>query len=144
MEATHRFFRLGVAVDNYSDPKLMRMVAATLGRDDVVLAVSTAGRATEVIDAVSIAKQYDARVVAVTKPESPLARLADLPLVFHVPETPDTLKPTASRYALLAAIDLVAASTAYRKPHETQERMRRIKYALASGSDGRAEEPLGD
>lgn len=143
-EATHRFFRLGIAVNNYSDPKLMRMAAATLGKDDVVLVVSTAGRASEVIEAASVAKQYGALVIAVTKPESRLAMLADIPLVFHVPETSDTLKPTASRYALLAAIDLLAASTAYRKPHETQERMRRIKYALANASDGQAEEPLGD
>ena len=31
-EAMNRFFRLGVAVSNYSDGQLMRMVAATLGK----------------------------------------------------------------------------------------------------------------
>ena len=143
-EVTHRFFRLGISVSDYSDPHLMRMIAATLGRSDVVLAVSTTGRAAEVIDAVTIAKQYGALIVAVTKPKSRLAALADIPLVLHVPETPNALKPTASRYALLAAIDLLAASTAYRKPREAQELMRRIKYALVSSSDGGADEPLGD
>lgn len=143
-EVTHRFFRLGIAVNNYSDPHLMRMIAATLGPDDVVLAVSTAGRAAEVIDAVTIAKQYGALIVAVTKPQSRLAELADVALLLSVPEAPNALKPTASRYALLAAIDLLAASTAYRKPREAQEHMRRIKYALVSSSNGRADEPLGD
>lgn len=143
-EVTHRFFRLGVAVSNYSDPQLMRMIAATLDRNDVVIAVSTTGRANAVLDATAVARQYGAFVVAVTKPDSPLAALADVPLLLHVPEAPNALKPTASRYALLAAIDLLAASTAYRKPSETQERMRRIKYALANSSDGRADEPLGD
>jgi RpiR family transcriptional regulator, carbohydrate utilization regulator len=143
-EVKHRFFRLGIAVTNYSDPHLMRMIAATLDRNDVVIAVSTSGRATEVIDAVTVAKQYGALIVAVTKPKSRLAALADIPLLLHVPEAPDALKPTASRYALLAAIDLLAASTAYRKPHEVQERMRRIKYALVSSSNGGADEPLGD
>ncbi len=143
-EITHRFFRLGTAVSDYSDPHLMRMIAATLDRNDVVIAVSTTGKAIEVIEAVTVAKQYGALIVAVTKPKSRLAALADIPLVLHVPEAPDALKPTASRYALLAAIDLLAASTAYCKPHEAQERMRRIKYALVSSSNGGADEPLGD
>lgn len=143
-EVTHRFFRLGIAVANCSDPHLMRMIAATLGRNDVVVAVSTTGHAAEVIDAAAIAKQYGALVVAVTKPKSRLAAMADIALCVHVPEAPNPLKPTASRYALLAAIDLLAASTAYRMPHEAQEQMRRIKYALLNSSDGSADEPLGD
>jgi DNA-binding MurR/RpiR family transcriptional regulator len=143
-EVTHRFFRLGIAVADCSDPHLMRMIAATLARNDVVIAVSTTGHAAEVIDAAAIAKQYGALIVAVTKPNSRLAALADIPLVLHVPEAPNPLKPTASRYALLAAIDLLAASTAYRKPREAQELMRRIKYALVNSSDGSADEPLGD
>ncbi len=143
-EVTHRFFRLGVAVANYSDPQLMRMIAATLDENDVVIAVSTTGEVAEVIDAVTVARQYGARVVAVTKPGSRLAALADIPLVLHVPEAPNALKPTASRYALLAVIDLLAASTAYRKPQEAQERMRRIKYALVNSANGDAGDPLGD
>jgi RpiR family transcriptional regulator, carbohydrate utilization regulator len=143
-EATNRFFRLGIAVTNHSDPQLMRMAAATLGKGDVVMAISTSGRAEEVIEAVSIARQYGARVVALTKPGSRLAALADIPLLLHVPEATDPLKPTASRFALLAALDLVAAATAYRRPREAQELMRRIKYALVSASNGGIGEPLGD
>ena len=143
-EVKHRFFRLGIAVTNYSDPQLMRMIAATLGKNDVVIAVSTTGRAEEVIEAAAIAKKYGALIVAVTKPKSRLAVLADISLGLYVPEAPNALKPTASRYALLAAIDLLAASTAYRKPREAQEHMRRIKYALVSSSNGGADDPLGD
>lgn len=143
-EVKHRFFRLGVAVANYSDPQLMRMIAATLDRNDVVLAVSTSGEVSEVIDAVAVAKRYGATVVAITKPQSRLAAMADIALMLHVPEVPNTLKPTASRYALLAAIDLLAASTAYRRPHEAHERMRRIKYALVNAAHGEVGDPLGD
>ena len=50
-EIENRFFRLGIAVNHSSDPRLMRMIAATLGRGDVVLAVSTSGNMTEVIEA---------------------------------------------------------------------------------------------
>jgi RpiR family carbohydrate utilization transcriptional regulator len=143
-EAKHRFFRLGVAVSNYSDGQLMRMVAATLDKRDVVLAISATGKPKEIVDAVTIAREYGATVIAVTKPNSPLAAVADIPLGLYVPETPNALKPTASRFAFLAAIDLLAALTAYRSPRETQERMRRIKYALGNFGDGEAEGPLGD
>lgn len=143
-EAKYRFFRLGVAVSNYSDGQLMRMVAATLEKKDVVLAISTTGKPKEVMDAVAIAKEYGATVIAVTKPNSPLAAAADITLGLYVPETPNALKPTASRYAFLAAIDLLAALTAYRSPRDTQERMRRIKYALGKFGGGEADGPLGD
>jgi len=143
-EVQNRFFRLGVAVSHASDPRLMLMIAATFGRDDVVIAISTTGAAKEVIEAASIAKHYGALVVAITKPQSKLASIADITLGVHVPEAPDALKPTASRYAILATIDLLAASTAYCKPLEAQGRMRRMKYELMKGSDGDAEGPLGD
>lgn len=143
-EAKHRFFRLGVAVSNFSDGQLMRMVAATLDKMDVVLAISATGKPKEIVDAVTIAREYGATIIAVTKPNSPLAATADISLGIYVPETPNALKPTASRFAFLAAIDLLAALTAYRSPRESQERMRRIKYALSNFGDGEAEGPLGD
>jgi hypothetical protein len=62
----------------------------------------------------------------------------------YVPETANALKPTASRYAFLSALDLLAALTAYSNPRETQERMGRIKYALVNFGDGEADGPLGD
>jgi RpiR family carbohydrate utilization transcriptional regulator len=143
-EVQNRFFRLGIAVSHTSDPKLMRMIAATLGPDDVVIAISTSGAASEVIEATAIARQYGALSIAITKPQSRLASIADIALGVYVPEAPDALKPTASRYAFLAAIDLLAAATAYCKPLEAQARMRRIKYELLKGSDGDAKGPLGD
>jgi len=142
-EVEHRFFRLGIAVSHASDPKLMRMMAATLGRNDVVVAISTTGNSAEVIEAASVAKRYGALIVAVTKPGSRLADIADIALCVHVAEAPDALKPTASRYALLAVIDLLAASTAYCKPREAQARMRRIKFELMK-ANGSAGDPLGD
>jgi RpiR family transcriptional regulator, carbohydrate utilization regulator len=125
--AKHRFFRLGIAVSNYSDGELMRMVAASLDKKDVVLAISMTGKPRTIIDTATIAKEYGATIISITKPNSPLAMLSDISLGLYVPETPNALKPTAARYAFLAALDLLAATFAYRNPRETQERMRRIK-----------------
>ncbi len=73
-EVENRFFRLGVAVSHTSDPHLMRMMAATLGSTDVVIAVSTTGKAADVIEATTIAKRYGALAIAVTKPKSRACR----------------------------------------------------------------------
>ena len=129
-EVENRFFRLGIAVNHSSDPRLMRMIAATLGRNDVVVAISTTGIIAEVIEAAMVAKQYGALVIAMTKPQSRLAAVADITLGFHVPEAPDALKPTASRYALLGGHRPVGDINRLLKPREAQERMRRIKYEL--------------
>lgn len=143
-EVENRFFRLGIAASHSSDPHLMRMKAATLGSTDVVIAVSTTGKAADVIEATKIARRYGALAVAVTKPGSELAAIADIALCIHVPEAADVLKPTASRYALLTTIDLLAAATAHCRPREVQERMRRIKMELIRSTGGKADEPLGD
>lgn len=144
VEAKHRFFRLGIAVSNYSDGQLMRMVAATLDKRDVALMISTTGKPKAIIDAATIAKEYGSTVIAITKHNSPLFMIADISLGLYVPEAPNALKPTASRFAFLAALDLLAALTAYRSPREAQERMRRIKYALGNFGEGDADAPLGD
>jgi len=143
-EAKFRFFRLGIAVSNYSDGELMRMVAASLDKKDVVLAISMTGKPRAIVEAATIAKEYGATIISITKPNSPLAMLSDISLGLYVPETPNALKPTAARYAFLAALDLLAATYAYRNPRETQERMRRIKYALVNAGSGDADGPLGD
>jgi DNA-binding MurR/RpiR family transcriptional regulator len=47
-------------------------------------------------------------------------------------EYPDTLKPTATRFAALAVIDLLAAATGYRMGPAARETLRRIKRAMAA------------
>lgn len=143
-DAQYRLFRYGISVTAYSDAQLMRMVASTLGADDVVIAISATGRSTEVVDAAQLARQYHARVIAITQPGSPLAGAADTVLGITIPEIPDVLKPTASRYAFLVVVDLLATGVAYRLGRDAQETLRRIKYHLVKLRDGDVLEPLGD
>ena len=61
-----------------------------------------------------------------------------------MPEIPDVLKPTASRFAFMATIDLLATGIAYQLGSEAQETLRRIKYNLMNFREGEVLEPLGD
>src|SRR4029079_18136788 len=86
-EAKFRFFRLGIAVSNYSDGELMRMVAANLDKKDVVLAISMTAKPRAIVEAATLVKEYGATIISITKPNSPLAMLSDISLGLYVPET---------------------------------------------------------
>ncbi|MDQ0138639.1 MurR/RpiR family transcriptional regulator [Cupriavidus necator] len=150
-EARHRLARLGLPVASYQDALLQKMVAATLGRDDVVLAFSASGRVPEMLASCDIAREYGARLVAVTALGSPLAARADVLLPVRTLETDFIFKPSASRYAMLMVLDVLATQCALLQPDQSKERLRRLKYVLDShrgdsgpgkGPDSR--QPLGD
>jgi DNA-binding MurR/RpiR family transcriptional regulator len=143
-ETGYRLFRYGVVVSAHSDPYLMRMTAATLKPNDLVIAISATGRTREVIEAVELAKHYRAKTICITAPDTDLARTCDVRLTVDVPEFPDTMKPTASRFAFLAIIDLVSAAAGYRIGSPALETLRRIKYTVLSHRKGKELEPLGD
>ncbi|MCP4380605.1 MAG: MurR/RpiR family transcriptional regulator [Hyphomicrobiales bacterium] len=143
-DTQYRLFRYGINVTAYSDVYLMRMAASTLGNNDVVIAISATGRTQEILGAVQLAQDYHAKVVAITKPNSELARVADTAITIDVPESSNVLKPTASRYAFLVVVDLLATGCAYRLGADAQETLRRIKYNLLNFRHGEVLEPLGD
>ena len=143
-ETQNRLFRYGVPVAAYSDPYLMRMTASTLKPGDVVLAISATGRTREVVEAMELGRHYGARGICVTAPDSDLARASDVGLTVAIPEYPDMLKPTASRFAFLTVVDLVSVAVGYRLGGGARETLRRIKYNVLSHRDGTELEPLGD
>ena len=145
-ETQYRLFRYGITVSAHSDPYIMRMTASTLRPNDLVIAISATGRTREVIESVELAKQYRAKTVCITAPDTDLARVCDVQLTLAIPEYPDTLKPTASRFAFLAAIDLMSVAAGYRLDGAARESLRRIKYNVLShrGGGGKEMEPLGD
>lgn len=143
-ETQYRLFRYGVVVSAHSDPYMMRMTASTLKPDDLVIAVSATGRTREVIGAVALAKHYRAKTICITAPDSELARLCDVRLTVEIPEFPDTMKPTASRFAFLAIIDLISVAAGYRLGASALETLRRVKYNVLTHRQGKELEPLGD
>lgn len=139
-----RLFRFGISVASYTDAYLMRMVVATVQPDDVVIIISATGRTRELIEAAEIAREYNARVIALTRSGSRLAETADIGLTVDVPEIVNVLKPTASRFAFLAALDLLATGVAYRLGPEAHQTIRRVKLNQVRKSGGDILEPLGD
>ena len=131
-EAQHKLFRLGVAVAAYSDPHLQAMSAATLGPDDVVLAISQTGSARDVIETTGVTQQGGVTVIAVTRTGSPLAAIAHILLPVDIIEPEQVWTPMISRMAHLTTIDALVVGVALLAPPSSQEGLRRMQRALAA------------
>jgi len=143
-ELQHRLVRLGAPIAAYHDPILMRMASAAVSSQDVVVALSLSGITPDVLAAVQVAKRYGAKVVAITPSGSALSELADVVLPMIVDETDFIYKPTAARYGMLLAIDILVTELALLQPDYHQERLRRVKLALDDYRRGGERLPLGD
>jgi RpiR family carbohydrate utilization transcriptional regulator len=131
-DAQHKLFRLGTAAAAYSDPHLQAMLAATLGPDDVVLAISQTGTARDVIETTGVGLQGGATVIAVTSSRSPLAATAHILLPVDIVEAEQVWTPMTSRLAHLATIDALVVAVALLAPPSSQEGLKRMQRALAA------------
>ena len=143
-EVQFRLFRLGLPVVSQSDGLLVRMMCSSVAPNDVVLALSLGGYTPEVIESAAIARQYGAKVIAITPQETPLAENADIVLPLIVRENDYIFKPSTSRYAMLAMVDVLATELAMANKNQAKDRLRRIKLALDSHRGGVDRQPLGD
>jgi DNA-binding MurR/RpiR family transcriptional regulator len=131
-DAKLRFFRLGLPVCAYVDGHQQRMSASTLREGDVAFAISNSGRSKPVVGAIEIARSYGATTIAMTRPETPLAAVADIVIPVSIAEDHNALMPTSSRYAHMAVIDTIATGVASEMGTRSREALRRVRYTLAS------------
>lgn len=143
-ECQHRLFRLGFPSTAYSDPMLMRMAAAAIDQNDVVICLSLGGFSPDVTEAAEIARDYGARTLAITTAGSPLAAAVELLIPMEPIETDYIFKPSASRYVMLAAIDVLATEVAIKHKRRSREKLRRLKHHLDNHKHGTDRLPLGD
>jgi DNA-binding MurR/RpiR family transcriptional regulator len=143
-EMRFRLVRLGRPVATYQDGLLQRMVASTVSRDCVIVALSVTGRVPELVESCRLARSYGATLIALTAPASPLARLADWLIPIVAFETDFIYKPSSSRYAMLMALDVLVTELAVSQGDESRELLRRMKHALDAHRGGGDRQPIGD
>lgn len=143
-ELQFRLVRLGYAICAYPQTLLPRMVASTLEPNDVVVVLSVTGYTPEMVESAQIARQYGAKVIAITAPNSPLADISDIVLPVTYRETDFIHHPSASRYAMLAVIDVLALELAMRHRERSRNKLRRLKLSLDDHRGGDNRQPLGD
>ena len=143
-ECQFRLFRIGVPAAAYSDPMLMRMVSSTIDKNDIVMCLSVGGLSPDVQESAEIAKQLGAVIISITSNNNKLVEISDIHLPIYFKETEYIFKPSASRYAMLAAIDVLTTELAVKTKRRSREKLRRLKRTLDLYRDGNDSLPLGD
>ena len=62
-DAQHKFFRLQLSTAAYTDPHIQHMSAASLGKKDVVVAISQSGKSRALLQSVRLARDAGATVI---------------------------------------------------------------------------------
>lgn len=90
------------------DPHFQSILASTLTKDSLVIAISLSGYTTDIIESVTIAKNSGARIIAITNFEdSALGHLADCKILTASKENPLEGGALSSKISQLFALDLL-------------------------------------
>jgi RpiR family carbohydrate utilization transcriptional regulator len=130
MDAQHKFFRLGVPTNAYSDSHMHGMSASMLKAGDVVVAISNSGRTLDLIRSVEIARDAGAEVIGLTHSKSPLAKRCSLTLFADTMEDPDLYTPMITRIVHLVIIDILAVGVALRRGPALIDQLEKMKHHL--------------
>ncbi len=132
-DVAHKFLRIGVRASVYDDTHMMAMSASLLKPGDVVLAFSHSGRTTGVLEAVQIARNNGAKVIAITNyGSSPLADLSDVALCSTALGSPLTSENAAARIAQLNIMDAVFMAVAQKGYQSAEENLAQTMAAVRS------------
>jgi len=132
-DVAHKFLRIGVRASVYDDTHMMAMSASLLKPDDLVLAFSHSGRTTGVLEAVQIARNNGAKVIAITNyGSSPLADLSDVALCSTALGSPLTSENAAARIAQLNIMDALFMAVAQKGYQSAEENLAQTMAAVRS------------
>jgi RpiR family carbohydrate utilization transcriptional regulator len=129
-DACHKFFRLGIPCSSLLDTPMILQFAAIAEPDDVLVLLSHTGRWQEFAQAADIARERGTTVIAMTNPESDLARSASILFPCRVIEDTNVFTPMSSRLGQLALLDALLVALALTHGSAATERLRLSKDAL--------------
>jgi DNA-binding MurR/RpiR family transcriptional regulator len=120
------------------------MMAAAAKAGDVIIGSSFSGRNAELVRAFALAREAKVRTIALTQTDSPVARAAGIVVPIDLPEGTNIFRPTSTRIAYIATIDILASLVAYAIQPKAATTLRRIKQQLVTHRDGDDKQLLGD
>jgi DNA-binding MurR/RpiR family transcriptional regulator len=143
-ELANRLFRLGCRVAPTSDHGMALMLSAACARGDVVFGSSFSGRNAELVRCFRVLSERGVPTIALTQSRSPVAEAAALVLAVDLPEGVNIFRPTSTRYAYLAVVDILANLVAYADRPRSARLLRGIKEQLVRHRDEDDRQALGD
>lgn len=143
-ELHNRLFRLGCRINASNDHNMNIMMSAAVQPGTVVFGSSFTGRDLGLVHCLELLRQAAIPTIVITQPNSPVAAAADVVIAIEMPEGKNIFRPTSTRYAYLAAIDILANLVAYADRTTAIRALRSIKEELVRHRDGDDRQLLGD
>ncbi|EJC78221.1 transcriptional regulator [Rhizobium leguminosarum bv. trifolii WSM2012] len=143
-ELQNRLFRLGLRITASSDHSMQLMMAAAARPGDVLIGSSFSGRNMELVRAFELARDTKVKTIALTQTESLVAKAAEIVVPIDLPEGNNIYRPTSTRIAYLATVDILSSLVAYAVQPKATTTLRRIKQQLVIHRDGDDRQLLGD
>lgn len=129
-DAQHKFFRLQLSTAAYTDPHIQHMSAISLGKKDVLVAISQSGKSKALLQSVKLAREAGATVIGLAPQNTPLSRLSSISIKVNMEEDDQAFTPVSSRIAHLLVIDVLAMGVArFRRPH-LKDHLKRLNKSL--------------
>jgi DNA-binding MurR/RpiR family transcriptional regulator len=125
-----RLFRLGLSATAWADYHLQQVAAGAQKPGGVVIAITHVGGMPSLLDAVDIACGQGAKLVAITRPGTPLAERADWLLALSVPDDAVMHVGIDAYLVHLTLIEILTVLVAQRVGEPAVRRLRSVREAL--------------
>lgn len=131
MDAAYQLVRIGLPAEMFGDTHVQAMAAATLTAGDVVVGISASGSTKDTLQAITIAKENGAHVIAITNyRRSPLADLADVVLLAAAETGPLEGGSLVGKVAQLIVLDVLVATLAVMLQARARQALTRTAQAV--------------
>ncbi|WP_298834293.1 MurR/RpiR family transcriptional regulator [uncultured Planococcus sp.] len=132
LDMQNRLMRIGKHVSAITDSHFQIMRASSLTEKSVVIAISLTGSTKDIVDAVKLAKEKNATVIALTNyVKSPLTKYADFVLLSSAKESPLDSGSLVSKIAQLYLIDLICTGLTMNNVKDAESVKREITEHIA-------------
>ncbi|MBT8088026.1 MAG: SIS domain-containing protein, partial [Gammaproteobacteria bacterium] len=132
MDACHKFFRLGIPCTALRDIPMILQFASIAEPLDVLVLLSHTGRWHEFEKAAQLARDRGVTVIALTNPDSRIAKAVDLLFPCRFIEDTSVYTPMSSRLAQLALLDAIQVALALAQGEAASKNLRLSKDALSA------------
>lgn len=143
-ELQNRLFRFGLRISACNDHGMSLMLAAAAQAGTVVFGSSFTGRNLELVRCFGLLHDRGIPTIALTQSGSSVAEAADVVIAVDLPEGRNLFRASSTRFAFLAAVDIVANLVAYADRDRSARILRGIKEQLVKHRDGDDRQLPGD
>lgn len=140
-ELQNRLFRFGLRIAACNDHGMSLMLAAAAQAGTVVFGSSFTGRNLDLVRCFGLLRDRGIPTIALTQSGSPVAEVV---IAVNLPEGKNIFRASSTRFAFLAAVDIVANLVAYADRDRSARILRGIKEQLVKHRAGDDRQLLGD